>query len=66
MNVIEKKAQPGFSLVEMTIVLTVIAVLTTFAILQFSTSKVDLERQSAERLLARRDDVHRWRGVLRS
>jgi prepilin-type N-terminal cleavage/methylation domain-containing protein len=49
MNVIEKKAQAGFSLVEMTIVLTVIAVLTTFALLQFRTSKVDLERQAIAR-----------------
>jgi prepilin-type N-terminal cleavage/methylation domain-containing protein len=49
MNVIEKKAQAGFSLVEMTVVLVVIAVLTTLALIQFSTSKVDLERQAIAR-----------------
>jgi prepilin-type N-terminal cleavage/methylation domain-containing protein len=49
MNVIKEKAQAGFSLVEMTVVLVVVAVLTTFAILQFQTSKVDLERQAIAR-----------------
>lgn len=41
--------ESGFSMVELMVVLVILAVLTTLAVLQFRTSKVDLERQAIAR-----------------
>lgn len=43
------KRQDGFSIIEMIIVLVVLAILTTFAIMQLGRSKVDLQRQKIAR-----------------
>lgn len=43
------KSQGGFSIIEMIIVLVVLAIVTTFAIMQLGRSKVDLQRQRIAR-----------------
>jgi prepilin-type N-terminal cleavage/methylation domain-containing protein len=40
------KLQSGFSIVELLIVLTVVVILSTLAVLQFRSSKIDFERQN--------------------
>lgn len=49
MNVNERNPQGGFSLIEVFIVLVIIAVITTFALIAFGSSKVDLHRQAVAR-----------------
>jgi len=45
----ERSPQGGFSLIEIFIVLVIIGVITTFALLTFGSSKVDLHRQAVAR-----------------
>jgi len=45
----ESNPQGGFSLIEVFIVLVIIGVVTTFALLAFGSSKVDLQRQAVAR-----------------
>lgn len=45
----KRNTESGFSIVELMVVLVILAVLTTLAVLQFQTSKVDLERQAIAR-----------------
>jgi len=49
MKSLEKYPQKGFSVVELLIVLAILTVLTTLAIANFRSSKVDLERQAITR-----------------
>jgi len=45
----EANSQGGFSLIEVFIVLIIIAIVTTFALLAFGSSKIDLHRQAVAR-----------------
>jgi prepilin-type N-terminal cleavage/methylation domain-containing protein len=49
MKLNETNPQRGFSLIEVFIVLVIIAIVTTFALLTFGSSKVDLHRQAVAR-----------------